>query len=612
MNKYKVLEEWGAGAFGVTCLVEELGGGRKFAVKKVECTDEREGNLVLEEISSLFFCLVMDFCNGGTLEQMVQDNRQQGKIINEKIIQRFLGQTIHALSYIHDKSVTHRNLKPSNILVRPEHFFVTSDFLPQTLATDEMKMKIRVDPEKKIFMAPESLEFLYTDKSDVWSLGCMLLDLMTTSVKKDAEIIELLEIIKLDPLGLQKTLEAIQEKVGYSEELCQMLPKMLKIHPEERPSANDLLREPYVIKSLVLIGSPLLHLKKTLPPGVLEEFKDGNIEKVIAFMKQFPDFEEAQLSALRHLNNYDADRDGLLDIVDTVRLVSLAMRTHKDSFEVQWGGSRVLLSLISQALEQEVNEDLSSDDLVVTLVETARGYPQNAELTSVIFSVMMMISVSEQAVEVLRRTGFLSDLVRIMEGSLENREMCMSCCALLWSLAMTENQTEGECLRNAVPVICILLKKYRTDGQLVESACTALWILGVEGHIIAEQTESITLLLLEALQAHSQRPVLSKNVCLALTGLVVKSELAVYRVLVPVAGKSGLSLIKELYRLHGDDPEIIEHVCLLLSEMAHYGSARSELLLQHVDQLMVEIKERYDSLEEITTLADAALSRLKS
>ncbi|XP_056394657.1 serine/threonine kinase-like domain-containing protein STKLD1 isoform X2 [Hyla sarda] len=602
MDKYRVLEEWGAGAFGVTCLVEEIEEGRKYAVKKVECIDEQEANLALEEaksllelqhphicsykeffmlwdhkISSLFFCLVMDYCDHGNLEQIVRENRRQGKIIDEKIIQRFLGQTIDALIYVHNKSVTHRNLKPSNILMKREDFFVISDFLPQTLATDEMKLKIRVDPERKIFMAPESLESMYTDKSDIWSLGCILLDLMTTSIKTDAEIVQLLEEVKLKPLSLQKNLEEIQDKVGYSEELRQLLPKMLKLHSEERPSATDLLREPYVIQFLALIGSSLSGIKKTLPPGILDELKDGNVEKVMGLMKRYPDFEDAQLSALKHLTSYDSGRDAMEG-------------EDEDEEEQRWAG----------------------DDLVITLVEAVRTYPQKAELISVTFSVMIMISASAQTAEMLRRTGFLLDLVRIMARSLENRDMCQSCCALLWSLAMTENQTDGECLKDAVPVICALLTKYRTDGPLVESACTALWILGVKGHIMAEQTETVTLLLLAALKAHSQRPVLAKNVCSALTSLVVNSELAAYRVLVPAAGASGLSVIKELYRLHADDPEIVENICLLFSEMAYYGSTHAELLLQHVDQLLGDIKERFESLEEITTLADTALSRLKS
>ncbi|XP_073397489.1 serine/threonine kinase-like domain-containing protein STKLD1 [Dendrobates tinctorius] len=646
-NPYlKVLEEWDAGAFGVTCHVEELEGGRKFAVKKVECMDEREGNLTLKEVkriyiwqqamsllelqhphvcsyreffmiwdpkvSSLFFCLVMDYCDGGNLERMVQETRLQRKLMNEKIIQRFLGQAIDALIYAHKQCGPHRNLKPSNILMKEENVFLISDFVPQTLATDEMKMKIRLDPVHKIYMAPESLGLQYTDKSDIFSLGCILLDLMTTSMKTDAEVSALLEMIKMDPLCLHQHLEEIQYKVGYSEELCQLLTKMLKIHPEERPRAHDLLRDPYVIKCLALVGSPLSGVKKTLPPGVLDEFKDGGIEKVMGLMQRYPDYEEAQLSALKHLAKYDSERNGPLDIGDTIHLVSLSMSTHADSSAVQWEGSRALQRLISQALEREDYESFSSDQLIGTLVEAARGYPQNAELISAIFSVMMMISVSESAAEALRRTGFLSDLVTIMESSLEDRALCQSCCALIWSLAMTENQTEGDCLRKAVPVIGTLLRKYLVDGPLIESACTALWTLGMKGLIMAEQSESLTLLLLDALRAHSQRPLLSKNVCLALTALVVTSELAVLRVLVPVADESGLSLITKLYRLHTDDPEMVENVCLLLSEMAHYGSAHPELFLQHVDQLMGEIKARYDCLEEITTLADTALSRLKN
>ncbi|KAM4019088.1 serine/threonine kinase-like domain-containing protein STKLD1 [Anomaloglossus baeobatrachus] len=640
MNKYKVLEEWGAGAFGVTCLVEELEGGRKFAVKKVECLDEREGNLAVAEarsllelqhrhvcsyreffmtwdpqVSSLLFCLVMDYYERGNLEQKIQESRRQGKIIKEKTIQRFLGQTIDALIYVHHRRCPHRNLKPSNILIKEEDFFVISDFLPQTFATDEMKMKIRVDPEQKIYMSPESLGLLYTDKSDIWSLGCILLDVMTTAVKTDAEASKLLEMIKTDPLCLHRNLEEIKCEVGYSEALCRLLPKMLKAHPEERPCAKDLLLEPYVMKCLALVDSSLSGVKKTLPPGVLDEFKDCSMEKVMGLMRRFPGYEEAQLSALKHLANCDSERDGVLDVGDTIHLVSVAMRTHRDSSAVQGEGCRVLQRLISQALEQEdpiPEEILSTDDLVSDLVEAARRYPQNAELISAVCSVMMMISVGEPAAEALRRTGVLSDLVTIMETSLEDRALCQSCCALICSLAMTENPTEGDCLRKAVPVMCALLRKYGDDGALAESACTALWILGMKGSITEEQSESLTLLLLEALQAHSQRPLLSKNVCLALTGLVVTSELAVFCVLVPVAGVSGLSLITKLYRLHADDPEMVENICLLLSEICHYGSAHPELLLQHVDQMMADIRERYDSLEEITTLADAALSRLRS
>lgn len=42
---------------------------------------------------------------------------------------------------------------------------------------------------------------------------------------------------------------------------------------------------------------------------------------------------------------------GLMDVGDTIQLVELAMRTHKDSYEIQREGGRVLHSLISQGKE---------------------------------------------------------------------------------------------------------------------------------------------------------------------------------------------------------------------------------------------------------------------
>ncbi|XP_063791869.1 serine/threonine kinase-like domain-containing protein STKLD1 [Pseudophryne corroboree] len=601
MDRYQVLEEWGAGAFGVTCLVEEIGGGRRFAVKKVECADEREGNLALEEgksllelrhpsvcaykecflawdskISSLFCCLVMDYCDRGNLAGIVQVSRERKTITDEKMIQRFLGHVMSALVYIHSKNVTHRNIKPSNILLNNDDVFVISDFLPEALATDYTKMNIRVDAERNMFLSPESLRFVYGERSVVWSVGCVLLDLMSTSIYSEAEITAALLRIRTDASALHGILQTIRDHVEYSEDLYQLLPEMLKIQPAERPRPADLVPHPYIRKCLTVIGSPLAGVKKKLPPGAACDLTDGGVEDALAFMKRYTDYEDAQLLALRHLAGDTGD--GFLDAGEAIRLVSQAVVTHRDSVSVQREGGRMLHRLLSQVLERGDNEAcLTSRDLIFSLVDTVRTFPEDPELVSVTLRMMTMLSVSEVAAGMLVTAGFLPDLVRLLEGPLEDRETWMSCCALLWSWSMivTENQTDEESLQQAVPVISTLIQKHGSDGELVESACAALWTLCLKGHVTEEQVEPITLLLLESLRTHKERPLLSKNVCLALTSLALKSELSVYRLLVPTAGKSALSVIKEVYRLHAEDPDVVENICLLLSELAHYGTERS-------------------------------------
>ncbi|NXD09228.1 STKL1 protein, partial [Nothocercus nigrocapillus] len=143
------------------------------------------------QISSLFLCLVMQHSGQGDLLSLIKEKRQKSEKITDKVILKFLGQMVDALFYIHEQNIIHRNLKPSNILVTDEVSFMLCDFSTEALMTDEMKWKIRVEESRyfiylfiylitcKSWMAPETLSFSFSEKSDIWSLGCILLDMMT-------------------------------------------------------------------------------------------------------------------------------------------------------------------------------------------------------------------------------------------------------------------------------------------------------------------------------------------------------------------------------------------------------------------------------------------------
>ncbi|NXS51953.1 STKL1 protein, partial [Brachypteracias leptosomus] len=206
----QVLEQLQPGALGSMLVVElktERGGEKKYIIKQVECIEEKQANEALEEamdllkihhsnicaykelfvtwdneISSLFLCLVMQHWGQGDLSSVIQEKRQKSEKITDRVIMKFLGQMVDALFYIHEQNIFHRNLKPSNILVTGEASFMLSDFSTETLMTDEMKWKIRVEESRylsKLWMAPETFEFSFTEKSDIWSLGCILLDMTT-------------------------------------------------------------------------------------------------------------------------------------------------------------------------------------------------------------------------------------------------------------------------------------------------------------------------------------------------------------------------------------------------------------------------------------------------
>lgn len=54
---------------------------------------------------------------------------------------------------------------------------------------------IPVSTESKSWMAPETFEFSFTEKSDIWSLGCVLLDMLSCFI---------LNVCKSDLLGIER------------------------------------------------------------------------------------------------------------------------------------------------------------------------------------------------------------------------------------------------------------------------------------------------------------------------------------------------------------------------------------------------------------------------
>ncbi|NXQ93119.1 STKL1 protein, partial [Sagittarius serpentarius] len=132
----QVLEQLQPGALG-TMLVAELktekGAEKKYIIKQVECIEEKQANEALKEamdllklhhsnicaykelfvtwdneISSLFFCLVMQYSGQGDLSSVIKLKRQKSEKIADMVIQNFLGQMVDALFYIHTQSIFHR------------------------------------------------------------------------------------------------------------------------------------------------------------------------------------------------------------------------------------------------------------------------------------------------------------------------------------------------------------------------------------------------------------------------------------------------------------------------------------------------------------------------
>lgn len=118
---------------------------------------------------------ILRYAENGSLGQTL---KAFGKL-NERLVASYVVKILEGLHYLHQSDVVHCDLKAANILTTKNGNVKLSDFgVSLNLRAMEREMKdVAGTPN---WMAPEVIELKgASPKSDIWSLGCTVIELLT-------------------------------------------------------------------------------------------------------------------------------------------------------------------------------------------------------------------------------------------------------------------------------------------------------------------------------------------------------------------------------------------------------------------------------------------------
>lgn len=123
--------------------------------------------------------LVMDLVPGRALDAVLKNDGPLGIEQAADVARR----TAEVLSYAHAQGVVHRDLKPSNLMITPDREIKVLDFgVAAALEPEPGETRFTASnatPGTVVYMAPEQAVGRTVPASDLYSLGCVLYELLT-------------------------------------------------------------------------------------------------------------------------------------------------------------------------------------------------------------------------------------------------------------------------------------------------------------------------------------------------------------------------------------------------------------------------------------------------
>ena len=182
--------------------------------------NEEVYNIKDENNDDQIICLILELCENGDLNDKIKEKKQKNETFAEKEILHYFYEILQGLYYLHKNRVLHRDLKTLNIFLTKDNHIKIGDFgVSKKLINNNIYAYTFVGTP--YYLSPEICQNkAYDEKSDVWSLGVIIYELITLNKPFDSQsqMGLFMKILKGKPAPIINTI-----KHSYSQKLINMV-----------------------------------------------------------------------------------------------------------------------------------------------------------------------------------------------------------------------------------------------------------------------------------------------------------------------------------------------------------------------------------------------------
>ena len=199
INDFEIIKQLGKGVFGIVLLARRREDNKIYAIKRVQISNlnQKEKQNALNEVRILasishqniigykesFYDedtqtlnLVLEFADDGDLATKIQNYKKSNQIFKENEIWSLFIQMIKGLKVLHEHQIMHRDLKSANIFLTKSGTCKLGDL---NVSKVVKKGLLYTQTGTPYFASPEVwMDKPYDYKSDIWSVGCILVSLI--------------------------------------------------------------------------------------------------------------------------------------------------------------------------------------------------------------------------------------------------------------------------------------------------------------------------------------------------------------------------------------------------------------------------------------------------